>query len=77
MFDAYLSRYGLGWKLLVPGSEVSLEYPPSEWWLSERIAQELNITIPEASTAASARAEHRAGQLAFDFSGQDSGKQSG
>jgi hypothetical protein len=73
VFESYLSKWS-GWRLLVQNGEVSMAEPPKEWWLSDALAKELNITVPETIADTSAQMQHRRGQLALNFDGQDSGK---
>lgn len=75
VFDAAWSKW-TGWHAIIPGGrELDLPRAPEEWWLTDRMAAEFNITVPELSPeTAQAPPQHRPAQSFLDFSGQDSGK---
>jgi hypothetical protein len=75
VFDAAFSKW-TGWHALIPGGrEVDLPRAPREWWLSDRLAAELNITIPPHTESTIPQPQIGPKQGILDFSGKsDSGK---
>jgi hypothetical protein len=73
VFDAYKSKLFGHWNLLHVG--IGGEIPePKEWWLSDTIAAEFNITVPEPATSTAAQPQHRPAQGVLNFTRKDSGK---